>query len=168
MAPRRSPRLLLATAAAALVAALALLQFQPAQGFLLPTPSANRQQQRLPARARTPLAAANALPPKAEYDLELFSPAKVNLFLRIIRRREDGYHELASLFQTVGFGDTLLFKASGRRDAWVLLNRLVCTHPRSNDSSSSSPSHKTTRTPQRRSSAPARPPTSSAPPSLRS
>lgn len=118
MAPRHSPHLLLATAAAAaLVAAVALLQ--PAQGFLLPTPSVNQQrhqQQRLPTRARTPLAAANALPPKADYDLELFSPAKVNLFLRIIRRREDGYHELASLFQTVGFGDTLLFKASGRRD----------------------------------------------------
>jgi len=48
---------------------------------------------------------------EANFDLELFSPAKVNLFLRIIRRREDGYHELASLFQTVAFGDTLLFKA---------------------------------------------------------
>jgi 4-diphosphocytidyl-2-C-methyl-D-erythritol kinase len=42
--------------------------------------------------------------------MELFSPAKINLFLRIIRRREDGYHELASLFQTVNFGDTLRFK----------------------------------------------------------
>ena len=33
--------------------------------------------------------------------LSLLSPAKVNLFLRILRRREDGYHELASLFQAV-------------------------------------------------------------------
>lgn len=39
--------------------------------------------------------------------LELFSPAKVNLFLRIIRKREDGYHDLASLFHTVAFGDSL-------------------------------------------------------------
>jgi 4-diphosphocytidyl-2-C-methyl-D-erythritol kinase len=39
--------------------------------------------------------------------LHLFSPAKVNLFLRIIRKRSDGYHELASLFQTVGLGDSL-------------------------------------------------------------
>lgn len=37
----------------------------------------------------------------------LFSPCKINLFLRIIRKREDGYHDLASLFQAVGFGDTL-------------------------------------------------------------
>eukprot|EP00980_Cylindrotheca_fusiformis_P028551 scaffold22610_cov115-Cylindrotheca_fusiformis.AAC.4 len=37
----------------------------------------------------------------------LFSPCKINLFLRIIRKREDGFHDLASLFQAVGFGDTL-------------------------------------------------------------
>ena len=39
--------------------------------------------------------------------LELFSPCKINLFLRIIRKREDGFHDLASLFQAIGFGDTL-------------------------------------------------------------
>lgn len=39
--------------------------------------------------------------------LSLFSPSKINLFLRIIRRREDGFHDLSSLFQTIGFGDTL-------------------------------------------------------------
>jgi 4-diphosphocytidyl-2-C-methyl-D-erythritol kinase len=39
--------------------------------------------------------------------LTLFSPCKINLFLRILRKRDDGYHELASLFQAVGFGDTL-------------------------------------------------------------
>ena len=39
--------------------------------------------------------------------LRLFSPCKINLFLRILRKKEDGYHDLASLFQAVGFGDTL-------------------------------------------------------------
>eukprot|EP00931_Biecheleriopsis_adriatica_P080767 TRINITY_DN54115_c0_g1_i1.p1 TRINITY_DN54115_c0_g1~~TRINITY_DN54115_c0_g1_i1.p1 ORF type:complete len:417 (-),score=113.04 TRINITY_DN54115_c0_g1_i1:52-1302(-) len=39
--------------------------------------------------------------------VKLFSPAKVNLFLRILRRRPDGYHDLASLFHTVAFGDTM-------------------------------------------------------------
>lgn len=39
--------------------------------------------------------------------LSLFSPCKINLFLRIIRKRPDGFHDLASLFQAVGFGDTL-------------------------------------------------------------
>jgi 4-diphosphocytidyl-2-C-methyl-D-erythritol kinase len=37
----------------------------------------------------------------------LFSPCKINLFLRILRKRPDGYHDLASLFQAIGFGDTL-------------------------------------------------------------
>ena len=39
--------------------------------------------------------------------ISLFSPCKINLFLRIIRKREDGFHDLASLFQAIGFGDTL-------------------------------------------------------------
>ncbi len=39
--------------------------------------------------------------------LELFSPAKINLFLRITKKRPDGFHELASLFQTIAFGDML-------------------------------------------------------------
>lgn len=39
----------------------------------------------------------------------LFSPAKINLFLRVLGRRNDGYHNLASLFQAVDLGDTLEF-----------------------------------------------------------
>jgi hypothetical protein len=39
--------------------------------------------------------------------LSYFSPCKINLFLRILRKRDDGYHDLASLFQAIGFGDTL-------------------------------------------------------------
>jgi 4-diphosphocytidyl-2-C-methyl-D-erythritol kinase len=42
--------------------------------------------------------------------MTLFSPCKINLFLRIIRKREDGFHDLASLFQAVGYGDTLELK----------------------------------------------------------
>ena len=50
------------------------------------------------------------------WDLVLFSPAKINLFLRILRRREDGFHDLASLFQTVSFGDTIKFKLLEKND----------------------------------------------------
>jgi 4-diphosphocytidyl-2-C-methyl-D-erythritol kinase len=39
--------------------------------------------------------------------MRLFSPAKLNLFFRVLRKREDGYHEIASLFQTIGLGDIL-------------------------------------------------------------
>lgn len=41
--------------------------------------------------------------------LTVFSPSKVNLFLRITRRREDGFHDLASLFHVIDLGDTLEF-----------------------------------------------------------
>lgn len=48
--------------------------------------------------------------------LTLFSPCKINLFLRIIRKRPDGFHDLASLFQAVGFGDTLHLSVSSNKD----------------------------------------------------
>lgn len=39
--------------------------------------------------------------------LKLKSPAKVNLFLKVVRRRPDGYHDLASLFQAIALYDDL-------------------------------------------------------------
>jgi 4-diphosphocytidyl-2-C-methyl-D-erythritol kinase len=33
------------------------------------------------------------------------APAKLNLYLEVVGRRPDGYHELRTLFQTVAFGD---------------------------------------------------------------
>ncbi|MFC4280126.1 4-(cytidine 5'-diphospho)-2-C-methyl-D-erythritol kinase [Thalassotalea piscium] len=35
------------------------------------------------------------------------SPAKLNLFLHIVGRREDGYHELETLFQFLDYGDLI-------------------------------------------------------------
>ena len=37
------------------------------------------------------------------------SPAKLNLFLHIVGRRSDGYHELETLFQFLDHSDTLSF-----------------------------------------------------------
>jgi 4-diphosphocytidyl-2-C-methyl-D-erythritol kinase len=50
------------------------------------------------------------------------SPAKINLFLRILRRREDGYHDLASLFQGISFYDWVHFASSDR-------DTLTCDDP---------------------------------------
>ena len=45
--------------------------------------------------------------------LILPAPAKLNLFLHILGRRPDGYHELQTVFQFIDFGDQLGFR---RRD----------------------------------------------------
>lgn len=52
--------------------------------------------------------------------MKLESPAKINLFLRILRRRPDGYHELASLFQAIDLCDTLHYSFSDE-------DQLTCT-----------------------------------------
>ena len=41
------------------------------------------------------------------------APAKVNLTLRVLRRRDDGYHEIESLVAFADFGDRLSFSPGG-------------------------------------------------------
>lgn len=48
-----------------------------------------------------------------------FAPAKINLFLDVIRKREDGYHDLGTLFQTIDAGDTV--SAEVRLDGRITL-----------------------------------------------
>ncbi len=52
--------------------------------------------------------------------LVLPSPAKLNLMLHILGRREDGYHELQTLFQFLDYGDEMRFAV---RDDGV-----ICLH----------------------------------------
>jgi 4-diphosphocytidyl-2-C-methyl-D-erythritol kinase len=42
--------------------------------------------------------------------VRLLSPAKLNLFLHITGRRDDGYHQLQTLFQLLDYGDELHFR----------------------------------------------------------
>ncbi len=42
--------------------------------------------------------------------ITLPSPAKINLFLKILGRREDGYHELQTVFQLLSLSDILHFR----------------------------------------------------------
>ena len=53
--------------------------------------------------------------------LVLLSPAKLNLFLHILGRRPDGYHELQTLFQFLNYGDTLTLTA--RTDDRIVLEQ---------------------------------------------
>jgi 4-diphosphocytidyl-2-C-methyl-D-erythritol kinase len=56
--------------------------------------------------------------------LTVCSYAKVNLCLKIVGRRPDGYHDLCSIFQTVSLGDRLTFRA--RNDERI---NVVCDDP---------------------------------------
>lgn len=55
--------------------------------------------------------------------VELLAPAKVNLGLEVIRKRDDGYHEIATVFQTVSVFDRLRIGRS-HADSVVITNRI--------------------------------------------
>lgn len=55
--------------------------------------------------------------------LILPAPAKLNLFLHILGRRPDGYHELQTLFQFLDHGDDLGFRR--REDSQIRLHTEV-------------------------------------------
>ena len=44
--------------------------------------------------------------------LQLPAPAKINRFVRVTGRRDDGYHQLETLFQFLEFADTMRFEVS--------------------------------------------------------
>lgn len=54
--------------------------------------------------------------------LTLSSPAKVNLFLKIIRRLPNGYHELLTLFHRISLRDTLRLTAT-QKDIQIRCNQ---------------------------------------------
>jgi 4-diphosphocytidyl-2-C-methyl-D-erythritol kinase len=41
------------------------------------------------------------------------APAKINLFLRVLGRRQDGYHEIQTLFQLLDWGDSVRISVRG-------------------------------------------------------
>lgn len=49
--------------------------------------------------------------------IEVFSPAKINLFLGVIGKRKDEFHELLSLVAPVNFGDTLNIELVNDKDS---------------------------------------------------
>jgi 4-diphosphocytidyl-2-C-methyl-D-erythritol kinase len=54
----------------------------------------------------------------------VWAPAKVNLFLEVLAKRPDGYHDVATLLVAVSLYDTLEFKEDSSGDV-----RLHCAHP---------------------------------------
>lgn len=54
----------------------------------------------------------------------LIAPAKINLYLEIIRDRPDGYHELVMILQSIDLADRLEIRSHGTQNF-----RLICSHP---------------------------------------
>ena len=57
--------------------------------------------------------------------ITLPAPAKLNLFLHIVGRRPDGYHELQTLFQFLDYGDELTFTVTPDRPGARLTQALA-------------------------------------------
>ena len=56
--------------------------------------------------------------------LTVVSPAKLNLILRVLGKRKDGYHELVTLFHRISLRDSLTLE---KRKEGI---HLICSHPR--------------------------------------
>ncbi len=59
------------------------------------------------------------------------APAKLNLFLHVIGQREDGYHNLQTVFQLLDWGDTLHF--TRRNDGKIIRTANLDGIPETND-----------------------------------
>ena len=62
--------------------------------------------------------------------LKIKAPAKVNLFLNVLRRRPDGYHELHSILQMVSLYDEMTFEPARRGMTLTSLSRDLPTDGR--------------------------------------
>ncbi len=55
--------------------------------------------------------------------MKISAPAKINLFLQVVGRRDDGYHELRTLMCCIGLHDTLVLRMGTAR------NHIICSNP---------------------------------------
>jgi 4-diphosphocytidyl-2-C-methyl-D-erythritol kinase len=62
--------------------------------------------------------------PAAGKALHLRAHAKVNLALEVLGTRDDGYHELRTLFQTISLHDDIVLRPRATKDITIL-----CDHP---------------------------------------
>ena len=58
--------------------------------------------------------------------VEVWAPAKINLFLEVLGKRDDGFHEIETLMTPVGLFDTLYFQAETKRRGAATSIGLTC------------------------------------------
>ena len=58
------------------------------------------------------------------YSLKLKSPAKINLYLKVLRKRKDGYHQIKTVFERISLCDDIEIKK--RTDKKI---KIICNHP---------------------------------------
>ena len=56
--------------------------------------------------------------------LHLHSPAKLNLYLRVLNKRKDGYHNIVTLFERIDLFDVLTFRCNAGGGI-----KIYCDHP---------------------------------------
>ena len=65
--------------------------------------------------------------------IEIFAPAKINLFFKIIDRRKDGFHTVESVFEKISLCDKLIIKEDQGSDITIQSNsRYVSSLKKSN------------------------------------
>jgi len=55
-------------------------------------------------------------------DIRLQAFAKINLFLEVIGKRLDGYHNIETIFQSIGLHDTLVIRKTERQPQQHIIN----------------------------------------------
>ncbi|MDD4956969.1 MAG: 4-(cytidine 5'-diphospho)-2-C-methyl-D-erythritol kinase [Candidatus Omnitrophica bacterium] len=55
--------------------------------------------------------------------MDITAPAKVNLYLKVVGKREDGYHEIETVFEKISLSDELSVQPTRTR------NRITCNDP---------------------------------------
>jgi len=56
--------------------------------------------------------------------ITLFSPAKLNLYLKVLPKRPDGYHDIRTIFERIDLKDELRFSISTKKEI-----KIFCDHP---------------------------------------
>jgi len=72
-------------------------------------------------------------------DVVVWAPAKVNLYLEVLGKRADGYHEIATLMVAIRLYDTLVFKEDPSGATTLTLSQPSPPHPHPSSSGGEGP-----------------------------